>query len=143
MNVLCKVAAAIHGSTANLQAVQDAGGFERITQLLQWAALTFPKAPTDENGAALPQQQQLGSRSSQPVSPRVPHSPFPASPRMLAEDSIPTCSPRGLGESAVPASFPSTPARHHSGSASGKAAVECLPSWQVKLHSVGFSKTGG
>ncbi|KAK9905588.1 hypothetical protein WJX75_002584 [Coccomyxa subellipsoidea] len=108
------VAAAIHGSTANLQAVQDAGGFERITQLLQWAALTFPKAPTDENGAALPQQQQLGSRSSQPVSPRVPHSPFPASPRMLAEDSIPTCSPRGLGESAVPASFPSTPARHHS-----------------------------
>jgi hypothetical protein len=40
----CQVGAAIKGSAANLEAFHDAGGFERLTQLLQWAALAFPAA---------------------------------------------------------------------------------------------------
>ena len=37
-----QVAAATRGCPANLQAMQDLHGFQRMTQFLQWAALTFP-----------------------------------------------------------------------------------------------------
>ena len=42
--VICavKVAAATAGSPTNLQAMHDHCGFQRMTQFLQWAALTFP-----------------------------------------------------------------------------------------------------
>ncbi len=122
------MAAAIQGSKENLQAVQDAGGFERITQLLQWSALTFPKAPAADPLAASPEQQQQGSLASQPTSPRVPRSPFPASPRALAEDSQPGPSPRGLGESAAP----STPARHFSGRLSGRSLSSLLTQFDLQ-----------
>ncbi len=118
------MAEAIRGSKANLQVVQDAGGFERITQLLQWAALTFPKAAAAEPVPASSVQQQQhqqqqqqggGTSVSQPTSPRIPRSPFPASPRSMAEDTFPSSLPRSPGEDPAQASFPTTPARHSSG----------------------------
>ena len=43
-SVICavQVAAATQGCPANLQAMHDHHGFQRVTQFLQWAALTFP-----------------------------------------------------------------------------------------------------
>lgn len=115
------MAEAIRGSKANLQVVQDASGFERITQLLQWAALTFPKAAAAEPVPAtsvpqhLQQQHQAGTSVSQPTSPRIPRSPFPVSLRSMAEDTFPSSLPRGLGEDPLQASSTTTPARHFSG----------------------------
>ena len=37
-----QIAAATQGCPANLQALHDLHGFQRMTQFLQWAALTFP-----------------------------------------------------------------------------------------------------
>ena len=41
-----QIGAAIKRSKASLAVVENAGGFQRITQLLQWAALTFPGTPS-------------------------------------------------------------------------------------------------
>ncbi len=43
-SVVCavQVAAAMQGCPANLQAMHEHHGFQRMTQFLQWAALTFP-----------------------------------------------------------------------------------------------------
>lgn len=67
-----QIGAAVKFNVNNLQTMQEAGGFRRITQLMQWTAFTFH--PTE-----------LGASSSKPNTAAASHSPRPhafSSPRL-------------------------------------------------------------
>ena len=69
-----QVGAAIKRSRANLQLFQEHGGFEHITQLLQWTAAAFPAAAAP----AMPQPQSpapSGGAPSPPASSTAAGSP--------------------------------------------------------------------
>ena len=63
--LLCalQIGAAVKSNSNNLQTLREAGGFRRITQLLQWTAFTFHPADTGSSG--------------KPHTATAPHSPRP------------------------------------------------------------------
>lgn len=80
-----QIGAGLKSNSNNIQAMCDAGGFRRITQLLQWTAFTFPPvpSPSSHGSAATPSSRahshpQRGEASSpkgglKPLSPRHQH----------------------------------------------------------------------
>lgn len=116
---LCQVAAAIRDSGANLRAAEDAGGFERVTQLLQWAALTFPgngtqKGQPEDEGTPAPRSLLHKAASSGASPAPFSSSPFPRSPRSMTDDGAVQTSPR-RGDETVSTSYPVTPLERRSG----------------------------
>ena len=68
-----QIGAAVKHNTNNLQTMHDAGGFRRITQLMQWTAFTFlPEqyGRQDPNPAPVPSSPQTPSHQAPTASPK-------------------------------------------------------------------------
>ena len=96
-HVACRqVCAAIKHDKANLQLVHDEGGFTRITQLLQWLALTFgprqgpshvsgqgAEIPSSEAASLLAVRRLSGSHASTSAAIAVGPPPHPCTQPVL------------------------------------------------------------
>lgn len=142
-----QVAAALRGSEANLRVAQEAGGFRRITQLLQWAALTFPVAGSSQSAADAvpscgsspppsplhPTQELPGLKARSLPAPKELSSPYPSSPRLLLQprpsgECSSSASEQG-GEGASAAALPVAPdSRRQSWSSGAQQAIEAARS---------------
>ncbi|KAL3142038.1 hypothetical protein ABBQ32_004670 [Trebouxia sp. C0010 RCD-2024] len=89
------IGAAVKFNSNNLQTLCEAGGFRRITQLLQWTAFTFHPADTSGNGkphtATAPHSPKPHGRA--PAAPSSPSDPAVTLQRLAtADDSNPALS---------------------------------------------------
>lgn len=66
-----QIGAAVKFNVNNLQTMQEAGGFRRITQLMQWTAFTFHAADSGSSRKPSHSPRQQTQTASAPSSPRL------------------------------------------------------------------------